>query len=241
MYKRQKWRHDGGRVIEIIENHDGNHGAPGQSRQKKRKPTPLEIAKINRHNRERTCLRKLLNNFGVSDYYVTLTYRKEDRPKDMQEAKKDISDLISKLRRKYKRAGVKIKWIRNIEVGSRGAWHVHMVLNRISGLDMMISDLWRRGRVHIQLIYQSGNMKKLAAYLTKSPLTDPGLKESHYWTSRGLFVPKPEKKVIKRWKLTDSVKVPKGYVLDKDSYYEGVNAFGFAFRTYLLIRITSGG
>ena len=240
MYKRQKWRHAGGRVIEIIESHDGNHGAPGQPRQKKRKPTPEEILKMNRLNRERVCLRKLLNNFGIHDYYCTLTYRKDARPVDMTAAKKDFADFIDRLRRRYKKAGVVMKWIRNIEVGSRGAWHVHVVLNRIKGLDILISELWKKGRIDIQLIYQEGNMKKLAAYLTKSPVTDPGLKESHYWTSRGLTVPEPTKKIIKGWKLTDAIRIPKGYALDKESYFEGVNAFGFAFRSYLLEKIERG-
>lgn len=240
MYRSVRWRHHGGDLIEVQEYHDGRYGAPGEPRQKKKKATPQDMERMNRWNRERLCWRKLVNHFAVHDYFVTLTYRREERPADMEAAKKDFAVFINKLRRRYKKAGVQLVWIRNIEVGTRGGWHVHLVLRRIQDLDIHIAECWPYGRAVLQLLYQRGNMKQLAAYLTKSPATDPRLKESHYWTSRNLPVPDPEKKGIRGWKLSDAVRVPAGYYLDKDSYFEGVNLFGYAFRTYILVRIRPG-
>lgn len=244
MYKSVRYRHRGGDFVEVLEYHDGRYGAPGEPRKEKRKATPEEIEKVNQWNRERTCLRKLLNHFRERDYFVTLTYRKEERPEDMEEAKREWKRFCDRLRRRYRKAGVEMLWIRNIEVGTKGAWHIHCVLKRIQDLDVFLTECWTKGKVIIQLIYQRGNMKDLAAYLTKTPKTDKRLREAHYWTSRNLPVPEPKKKVIRGWKLEDAVRVPGGYYLDKESLREGVSPYGHRYRTYLLVRLKpkhSGG
>lgn len=237
MYRKTKFRHRGGDIVEILEYHDGNHGAPGEPRRKRNKVTPEEIEKINRWNRERTCWRKLINHFTRMDYFVTLTYRKEERPENMEEAKADWRRFCSRLRRRYRKAQTEMIWIRNIEVGSKGGWHIHCVLNRIQDLDIYLAECWTKGKPVIRLIYQQGNMKDLAAYLTKTPKTDKRLRESHYWTSRGLPVPEPEKKTIRGWKLEDGIRIPQGYYLDKDSLKEGINPYGYGYRVYVLVRI----
>lgn len=237
MYKKCRFRHRRGDIVEVMEYHDGNHGAPGEKRQKKREVTPEDIERINRWNRERMCWRKLVNNFGSNDYFVTLTYRKNERPADMEEAKADWKQFCDRLRRWYRKAGETMIWIRNIEVGTKNGWHIHCVLKRIPDLDIRLAECWTKGRPVIKLMYQQGEMRDLAAYLTKTSKTDKKLKESHYWTSRNLPVPKAEKKVIHGWELEDAVRVPGGYYLDKESLREGINPFGFKYRTYLLVRI----
>lgn len=237
MYQSVRRRHRAGDIIEVQEFHDGRYGAPGQPRRKKNKVTPEDMERVNAWLRERMCWRKLINHFEVHDLFVTLTYRRGERPAGMEEAKRHFAAFLTRLRRRYKKAGVVMIWIRNIEVGTRGGWHIHLVLKRIPDLDVHVAECWEKGKAVIQLIYQKGNMKQLAAYLTKTPATDPRLKETHYWTSRNLPVPEPEKKIIKGWKLSDAIRVPKGYELDKDSLFEGINPFGFGFRMYLLVRI----
>ena len=237
MYRSVRYRHRDGDIIEVQEYHDGNHGAPGQPRQKKREITPEDIERINQWNRERLCWRKLVNHFGKDDYFVTLTYRPEERPPEMEAAKRDWKQFCTKLRRRYKKAGMEMLWIRNIEVGTKNGWHIHCVLKRIPDLDIFLSECWEKGRVVIKLIYQQGNMKDLAAYLTKTPKTEKRIRESHYWTSRNLPIPEPEKKLIRGWKLEDKPRVPRGYYLEKESLREGINPFGFRYRTYILVRI----
>lgn len=41
-------------------------------------------------------------NFQENDYWVTLTYKLENRPQDMKEAVKDIRKWIQKVRAQYK-------------------------------------------------------------------------------------------------------------------------------------------
>lgn len=224
-------------AIEVEEYHTGRYGAPGQGRRKKQKPTPEQMEKKNQRKKEDGCRRKLRGNFRVNDYYVTLTYAPEKRPADMEEAKADFAKLIRKLRREYAFFGRQLKWIRNIEVGTRGAWHIHMVINRIQGTDIMLQRLWEKGRVHYQLLNDKGEFRDLATYLTKSPRTDPRLKQAQYSTSRNLPVPEPEEKIMsgKTWKK--SPHIPEGFYLDKESFWEGVNPItGYPSRHYTLLR-----
>lgn len=234
MYKQKKYRLRD--AIEIEEYHDGQYGAPGQKRQKKTKPTKMQMAMRNQKSKENTARRKLRMHFRVEDYFTRLSYRVDERPPDMDAAKNDFSRFIRKVRTEYKKRGCELKWIRNIEVGTKNAWHIHIVVNRIPDTDLILSRAWKHGAIHNQLIYDQGFVK-LAAYITKSPLTDTRLRESSYSTSKNLPVPDPEKKVI-RWKEFHKIKPPKGYYLDKETYFEGINAMGYKYRTYTFLRFT---
>lgn len=85
-----RWIWDCGNTREVEEKHTGRYGARGQKRQKRRKATPEEIAKQNQWKRERDVRRLIKWNFGIGDYWFTLTYKKGSRPpwKQMQ---KDIT------------------------------------------------------------------------------------------------------------------------------------------------------
>lgn len=234
MYKQIKYRLRD--AIEIEEHHDGQYGAPGQKRQKKTKPTKMQMAMRNQKSKENTARRKLRMHFRVEDYFTRLSYRVNERPPDMDTAKDDFSRFIRKARTEYKKRGCELKWIRNIEVGTRNAWHIHIVVNRIPDTDLILSRAWKHGSIHNQLIYDQGFVK-LAAYITKSPLTDTRLRESSYSTSKNLPIPDPERKVI-RWKDFHKIRPPKGYYLDKETYFEGINAMGYKYRTYTFLRFT---
>lgn len=105
-----RWIWDCGNTREVEEKHTGRYGARGQKRQKRRKATPEEIAKQNQWKRERDVRRLIKWNFGIGDYWFTLTYKKGSRPpwKQMQ---KDMSKFIRKLRDKYKKYGWELKYM----------------------------------------------------------------------------------------------------------------------------------
>lgn len=135
-YIRQTW--DCGNTREVEEKHTGRYGARGQKRQKRRKATPEEIAKQNQWKRERDVRRLIKWNFGIGDYWFTLTYKKGSRPpwKQMQ---KDMSKFIRKLRDKYKKYGWELKYIYRLEIGKNGGPHVHILINRKStGPDLVV-------------------------------------------------------------------------------------------------------
>ena len=235
-YRKKIYRFEN--AIEVEEYHSARYGAPGQSRQKRRKATPEQIEKINRRNKEKRCRHRLRSYFDVNDLFVTVTYEKDKRPSDMGEAKEHFREFIRILRREYARRGETLRWIRNIEVGSRGAWHIHMVVNRIQDADLIIRKAWDKGRAVYQLLYERGEFRSLAAYLTKDPKTDIRLREASYSTSRNMPLKEPEIREyhrMKTWK--EEPKVPDGYYLDRETLHEGVNPVtGYRYRTYTLLR-----
>lgn len=231
-------RHYFKNAIEVEEYHTARYGAPGQKRMKKKKPTPEQIEKINQYNREKVARRKLRANFDIHDYFTDLTYRRDARPPDMKTAKEDFAKFIREVRKQYKKRGYELKWMRNIEVGTRNGWHIHLIINRCPDTDIILAEAWKKGKVINELMYEKGEFRDLAAYITKTPKTDPRLKETHYSASRNLPIPEPVKKVYLKWKTWGKVRVPKGFYLDKESIHEGINPVtGYPYRHYTLLRI----
>ena len=233
-----KLTYDYPNATEVREYHDGRYGAPGQKRIKKKKPTPEQMEKVNQSNKERKARHKLRMYFKVNDYFFDLTYNKDLRPPDMEAAKADWSTTLDIIRKEYKKRGAPLYWMRNIEVGTKGGWHIHLVINRIPDTDIILRKAWSHGRVSGQLLYERGEFRELAAYITKTPKTDPRLREAHYDASRNMPLPEPDKKIYKHWKTWKDIKIPDGYYLDKDSVYEGINPVtGYPYREYTLLRI----
>lgn len=241
-YKRKTYRYKN--AVEIEEYHTGRYGAPGQERKGKSKPTPEQMEKVNQRNKEKTCRRKLRKWFREEDPYVTLTYARQERPPDMGTAKKQFEKFIDCVRKEYRKRGAVLRWIRNIEVGTKNAWHIHMILNRIPDTDLIVARAWAHGLVEMIPCNKKGDVRKLAAYLTKTPRTDPRLREASYSASRNLPLPKPEERIVRRWETWEEgiVRIPKGFYLDKESYHEGINPVtGFKYREYTLLRMTQEG
>lgn len=226
--------------MEIYEYLDGRYGAPGEKRRKKKEPTPEQIKKRNQWNRERKARHKLKTWFHENDYLVLLTYRREERPPNMKTAVAEFGRAIRVVRREYRKRGYESRWIRNIEVGPKGGWHIHLIINRIPDTDLIMKKAWVYGRVEFKHLYEEGGFADLAGYITKTPETankyKENLVETSYHTSKNLPVKEPEKKGLVRW--PKKPREEKGFYLDKTSFYEGTNpATGRRYRYYTLTRI----
>lgn len=236
-YKRK--RYISRNAISVEEYHSLRYGAPGEKRRGKKKATPEQVYRQNHWTKVRTCREKIRAHFDTGDYFVTLTYEKEKRPGDMDAAKKDFAAFVRKIRKQYEAAGYELKWIRNIEVGSRNGWHIHVIINRIPGgdSDLLIQKAWAKGSVNFKQMREDGEFRDLAWYVTKSEREDGRIREASYSTSRNLPVKDPEEKLIMRWETFREIREPKGWYLDKASYEEGVNPItGQPYRRYTLIR-----
>ena len=239
-YTKKYWNTPLGKVVE--EYHSGAKPPPG-GRQARREPTPEEMEKANLRQKHRKAHLLLMNNFRADDYFITLTYRPEERPEDLKDCQRQFRNFIARLRREYGRRGEDLKWMRNIEVGSRGAWHIHLVMNRIPDTDILIRRHWRYGHPKNVLMYEEGGFRKLADYMTK---TGGGLGKDQrgdcYSHSRNLIMPKERRKEVKgsmvrRDGRFRAIREPKGYYLDKDSLYEGINVYtGYPYRYYVLLK-----
>ena len=167
-YVRHLW--DCGESLEIEEKHTGRYGARGQKREKRKKASPEDIKRQNKWKRERDLRRLIKWNFGKYDYWMTITYRKGDRPA-WEQMKKDLGKLIRKVRTKYRKKGWELKYIYRLAIGKKGGPHVHILINREAdqetGADRIISELWENGHVYFASLYDAGGYVKLSEYITK--------------------------------------------------------------------------
>jgi len=236
MYERKKYFFE--QSIEVEESHTGKYGAPGQARAKRQKATAVQIAKQNQRNREKGIRRLIKKNFFPNDYWITLTYRKGERPPDIEAAKRDFRIFLDRLRRRYKKKGAVLKWILVIEVGSRGGIHHHLIVNRVPDGDILITKCWDHGGVHLELLYQRGDFRDLADYIAKQPDPDDAIREKYFSRSRNLEIPIPERRIMKRPTWSENPKPPKGYYLEKESLYQGINPVtGHRYRHYTFIKM----
>lgn len=210
----------------------------------RRTPTPEEIEKINEINAERTLRIKINANFRVDDLWITLTYRPGERPTP-EEAKKNIKKAINALRKEFKRLGVELKYINSTEYKNK-AIHHHLIINHIEGqsVEKMVRQLWEFGRPHFKHLDDTGQYKDLAAYLiketSKTYKENSGGHKQRYSCSRNLVMPEPKTRIIKkanRW--APDPKPQKGYYIDKDTVYNGVDPFtGRQYQRYTMVRLS---
>ena len=220
--------------IEVEEKHTGRYGAPGEKRTKRAKPSPEQIEKQNQWRRERDLRRLIKENFEENDLWVTLTYRKDARPPTLQDAKEDIQKCLRKLREQYKKRGTALKYIVAVEIGSRGGVHHHLIINRIDESDKLLASLWKKGRVHMTLMYKQGGFRDLAEYIAKRP---PDKADKWYSRSRNLSIPQAKRQIMLGATFKREPQPPKNYYLEKETYYQGINPVtGHRYRHYIFVR-----
>lgn len=247
--KRKTYNLCGGDILDVEEFHDGNYGAPGKERKKKRKPTPEQMQAVNAANKQKRCRQRLLQYFDHGDCFATWTYEPRNRPPDMEHALKDFQKAIRYVRAEYKKRGRELFWIRNIERGTKGAWHIHLVVKEIGDTASILQRAWSHGGTYTEEIRKSEKVydedfTKLASYMTKDEHSRdrkkdgspgaPRLKEANYGTSRNMPLPEPKVDMLLRWKSEPKPK--KGYYLL--NVHEGINPVtGFKYRRYTMMRL----
>ena len=246
MTKRQTRTFRGGEIIDITEYHDGNYGAPGKKRIKRDKPTREAVQKVNRMNKTQRCRWKMLTYINPGDLFATLTYRVKDRPASMLVAKEHFRKMIRNVRKEAKKRGCEIFWFRNIEHGTKGAWHIHLVINETGGMADILRESWPYGGIYIETIKLNDKLydedfTRLAAYMTKDEHTEglrsdgtpakPRIREASYSASRNMPLTDPETEKLIRWKSEPLIK--KGYFVTR--IHEGINPVtGYKYRRYTL-------
>ena len=221
--------------IEVEEYRDGRFGARGEKRLEKKKVTPEQMKRQNLFNRTKKLRRMIKANFQEDDLYWTLTFRKDIRPESIQEAKEIWKRMQRKIRDECKRLKMEFKWIVRIEKGSKGAVHIHLIMNKMDK-PQFVKSLWKEyGHARLEYMYEEGGFKDLAAYMTKP---DEEGEESYYSHSRNLPIPEPEVSMISgEMEDSEDIHIPEGYHLDKESLIEGINPItGYPYRHYILLK-----
>ena len=248
MIKRVTYKLRKERVLIVQECHDGKYGAKGLPRKKKKKATKEDILKVNRWNKTKRCQMRLLEYFEKNDLLVTWTYKVENRPATMKEAIKHFGDAMRKVRREIRKRGYENFYIRNIERGTKGAWHIHFVVKEVGDTASIVQNAWDKGGTWLTKIkdsdYYSEDMLKLAEYLTKDEYSTetkkdgtqskPRIRESSYRCSKNMPLPKPHPDKLYRWKK--EIKPKKGYYIAR--MWEGINPkTGYKYRRYTMIKL----
>ena len=125
-------------------------------------------------------------NFEKNDYWITLTYRAGERPKDIDTGHKNLQKLIRKIRDYYKRQDVQVRYMGKTEQGKRGGVHHHVLIENLPGIIDFILEKWAYGGINAKKLY-SENVYQLASYFAKD---DSAAEQTKYITSRKLRKPK---------------------------------------------------
>lgn len=233
-----------GATIEVCKSYTKRVGV--KVRSKRKKPTAEEMEKVNQLNAERKLRLKINANFMEDDLFITLTYRKNERPTP-ETAKKHIGDLLKTLRKEYKKMGAALKYV-NVTEYENKAIHHHVLLNHVDGYDIakIVRGLWKFGRPDFKYLDNSGQYKDLAAYLiketSKTYKKNDGGHKQRYSCSKNLVMPQPKVEVVKKaTKWQADPKPIKGYYIDFDTVYNGVDPFtGRKYQKYTMVSLKAG-
>ena len=159
---------------------------PGMRRAKCR-PTSDIQARLNQRNAEKKLTRLIHNNFTSEDLALHLTYRGGSEPMSEEDAQRILGNFTRRLKRRYKKLGLELKYISCTEYGSHGGrCHHHLIIN--GGLDRdTIEKLWGRGYANSKrLQFEEDGVAGLTHYIAK---------DKHFYKrwnrSRNLDIPEP--------------------------------------------------
>lgn len=96
-----------------------------------RGPNWNECSEVQRRRNELLKKKRIVwnicTNFKKSDWWVTLTYRRSERPDSMVMAKKQRSRFIRRLREKLKKKDIPLTYTAMTERGVKGGLHHHFI------------------------------------------------------------------------------------------------------------------
>ena len=229
-----------GATLEISKYHTRRYPPPGAKRAEKAKPTTLSQEQLNIRMAEKRLRRIINHNFYPGDLYITLDYEPKNRPKDRETIRKHGNDFKRKLRTRYKKLGIPLRYIYVVERGERGALHHHILIPDGASVKEL-RKLWPHGRIHVDPLDGSRQYRRLAAYFIKYAVktrrTDKSLMKQYYEPSRNLKKPKVKKIIIHRKTFRKIPQERKGYYLDKDTEQHYIDRNGFEGMRYTLVKL----
>ena len=140
-----------------------------RSRKHKFQPSSELQELINQNTAERKCARLIHANFTNDDYCIGFDYSPLYEPSHIGQVKKDIKNFLRRLKRRYDKLGVELKYIYSIEQASR--FHIHVILNNGMSRDE-IEKCWGMGHANAdRLQFSEFGVMDLANYVQKQRLT----------------------------------------------------------------------
>lgn len=182
-------------------------------------------------NRRRADERRILlgmNNFKPGDWWITLTYSRGSRPSSLDEAHKNFTKFLAKLKRKY---GDVLKYMGKTEVPSSGAVHHHLIL--CSDVDLKdVFSIWKFGNIkNVKQIYSVLDME-LMNYFVKHDVES--CVECKFTSSRNLKKPDVKVEKIRSRSVLKKPRPKKGYSVTDVQEFE--DELGFAVQRYVMMK-----
>ena len=186
-----------------------------------------------RSDEKRTLL--MLNNFNAGDWWITLTYSRDKRPKDIDEAHSIFRKFLQKVKRRLKKRGIEFKYMGKTEMPESGAVHHHLVING----DIEISeifDMWEYGNLKdVKRIYKLDDFK-LANYFVKGENNRHKESDCRYTQSRNLLKPDEKVRIIKAGHWRRDPRPIKGYDILSGSVQNFYDDVGFEMQKYIMVK-----
>ena len=230
-----------GNTVEVEEHFSNRYGFHDK-RGRKENQTPEQVRRAYIERRKKQ-LRWLMNeNFKDGrDALLTLSWRKGEAPKTLEETKHQAELFVRRLRAEYKAWGLELKYIYCVEIGPRGSRHIHIMVSNAAEIAPVTLYRYWDGIMDIKVLYTQGQYGDIANYMVKqyaekTALVTGGDIKRCFETSRNLKKPEVTVERIREKDIRKEIKEPEGMILDKASVRQGVGKItGRPYRFYRLL------
>lgn len=139
-------------------------------RKSKKKESLPKQKNLNEKNSKDSMRRTIECNFTCRDWFATLGWTDEKRPKTEKRMSNDLKNFFERIRRflkKNKRG--ELKYIYVIEYDDDKKFHIHMILNNVVSIEEL-QKIWGNGNVDVEHLREDDlGYEWLAEYLAKDP------------------------------------------------------------------------
>lgn len=172
--------------------------------------TPEAQRDLNDRNSRKECERRINENFGSSDWWLTLSYMQGEEPEDLDAAIKDMQNWTRRINYRRKKEGIPAAkyvyvtdWSKN---GKRVRAHHHIVVDGAQPIEEMMA-AWNKGRRNksTPLVLDENGLSGLSNYMTKphAPDTETVKHRRKWCASKNLKRPEERKnhRTLRRRKI----------------------------------------
>lgn len=202
---------------------------PG-TRRAKCNPTSEVQQKLNDRHSWAHLNRVIHLNFCENDHCIGLDYADGCLPGDDDQAKRDLQNVIRRMRRLYKKYMQELKYISVYEKSESGRPHFHLLINNVGVPEAELRALWKYGRTETEPLQHDNNgVVGWTKYISKSKLFS-----KRWFSSRNLKRPRPVErdyslsyKRVEAFRREDEFEIYKTYgdkhIISCDVYSNDVN------------------
>lgn len=221
-----------------------------EKRAARRKESPEAMKENNRRILIESAALKIANNFREGDYYVTFTYDSASLPaadEKQDRVRKDIRNTLTKLKRRFEKAGLKFKYVaipENLSPDTKGRAHFHILIPAMPALptnksrENFFSSIWGKGNVYCKEYGGTAeDAFRLASYFKKQKKEDRG---ARILMSHNMAKPVEKKQEIRFAECYSlDINVPAGYEVVREVSYQCYTQEGFPCQHVVLQKSAS--